>query len=105
MQDYTQCFHCGGVLCNWDASDDPWEEHARWFPRCQFVLLSKGEAFIEKCLRRHRLSSVSGTSFSFLQIARPCSFACLSAGQTGCLPNMFQGQARMSQMYAMTSVS
>ncbi|XP_077525641.1 death-associated inhibitor of apoptosis 2-like isoform X1 [Haemaphysalis longicornis] len=58
MQDYTQCFHCGGVLCNWDASDDPWEEHARWFPRCQFVLLSKGEAFIEKCLRRHRLSSV-----------------------------------------------
>ncbi|KAH7938373.1 hypothetical protein HPB49_022955 [Dermacentor silvarum] len=46
LQDYTKCFHCDGGLCNWDATDDPWEEHARWFPRCQFVLLSKGEAYV-----------------------------------------------------------
>ncbi|XP_077525645.1 death-associated inhibitor of apoptosis 2-like isoform X2 [Haemaphysalis longicornis] len=64
LQDYTKCFHCDGGLCNWDASDDPWEEHARWFPRCQFVLLNKGEAFIEQCLQRHRshLNSVAAST-------------------------------------------
>lgn len=64
LQDYTKCFHCDGGLCNWDASDDPWEEHARWFPRCQFVLLSKGEAFVEQCLQRHRshLNSVAAST-------------------------------------------
>lgn len=66
LQDYTKCFHCDGGLCNWDAADDPWEEHARWFPRCQFVLLSKGEAYIEQCLARHRshLNSVAAASSS-----------------------------------------
>lgn len=64
LQDYTKCFHCDGGLCNWDAADDPWEEHARWFPRCQFVLLSKGEAYIEQCLARHRshLNSVAAST-------------------------------------------
>lgn len=64
VQDFTKCFHCDGGLCNWDANDDPWEEHARWFPRCQFVLLSKGEAYVKDCLRRHQshLSAVAASA-------------------------------------------
>ncbi|XP_077488826.1 baculoviral IAP repeat-containing protein 7-like isoform X1 [Amblyomma americanum] len=66
VQDYTKCFHCDGGLCNWDSGDDPWEEHARWFPRCQFVLLAKGEAYINDCLRRHQshLNSVAASTSS-----------------------------------------
>ncbi|XP_075551488.1 putative inhibitor of apoptosis isoform X2 [Dermacentor variabilis] len=66
LQDYTKCFHCDGGLCNWDATDDPWEEHARWFPRCQFVLLSKGETYVEDCLQRHQshLSAVAASTSS-----------------------------------------
>ncbi|XP_022691753.1 baculoviral IAP repeat-containing protein 7-B-like isoform X2 [Varroa jacobsoni] len=53
MHDYTKCFHCDGGLCNWETGDDPWVEHARWFPECQFVQLSKGGAFIAECQQRH----------------------------------------------------
>lgn len=64
VNDYTKCFHCDGGLCNWDSNDDPWEEHARWFPRCQFVLLSKGETYVQDCLRRHQshLSAVAASA-------------------------------------------
>lgn len=30
--DRVKCFHCGGGLSDWKPSEDPWEEHARWFP-------------------------------------------------------------------------
>ncbi|KAL3257291.1 hypothetical protein MRX96_046499 [Rhipicephalus microplus] len=64
VNDYTKCFHCDGGLCNWDVNDDPWEEHARWFPRCQFVLLSKGESYVQDCLKRHQshLSAVAASA-------------------------------------------
>lgn len=47
--DKTCCFHCGLGVYRWNADDDPWTEHARWKPNCQFVLLRKGADFIEDC--------------------------------------------------------
>ncbi|XP_060072005.1 death-associated inhibitor of apoptosis 1-like [Ylistrum balloti] len=44
--DYTRCFFCGGGLRNWIDGDDPWVEHARWFPRCAYLRQSKGLDFI-----------------------------------------------------------
>ncbi|OWF43066.1 inhibitor of apoptosis protein-like [Mizuhopecten yessoensis] len=44
--DYTRCFFCGGGLRNWEPGDDPWTEHARWFPRCMYLLQNKGEDFV-----------------------------------------------------------
>ncbi|XP_033740086.1 death-associated inhibitor of apoptosis 1-like [Pecten maximus] len=44
--DYTRCFFCGGGLRNWEDGDDPWIEHARWFPRCGYLRQSKGIDFI-----------------------------------------------------------
>ncbi|CAC5397778.1 BIRC7_8 [Mytilus coruscus] len=35
--DLVRCFYCGGGLRNWDRSDDPWTEHKRWFPKCDFL--------------------------------------------------------------------
>ncbi|XP_023710490.2 baculoviral IAP repeat-containing protein 2 [Cryptotermes secundus] len=50
--DQTVCFHCGGGLKDWEETDDPWVEHAVWFPKCIHVVLIKGRTFIEEC---HRL--------------------------------------------------
>ncbi|XP_054837585.1 baculoviral IAP repeat-containing protein 7 [Eublepharis macularius] len=44
--DYVRCFHCDGALRNWERGDDPWMEHARWFPRCKFLLQSRGRDFV-----------------------------------------------------------
>jgi hypothetical protein len=47
--DQTVCFHCGGGLKDWEETDDPWVEHAVWFPKCLHVVLIKGRAFVEEC--------------------------------------------------------
>ncbi|XP_060086634.1 baculoviral IAP repeat-containing protein 7 isoform X1 [Heteronotia binoei] len=44
--DYVRCFYCDGALRNWERGDDPWMEHARWFPRCKFLLQSRGLTFV-----------------------------------------------------------
>lgn len=44
--DHVRCFHCNGGLRQWQKEDDPWFEHAKWFPKCQFVELVKGSQYI-----------------------------------------------------------
>ena len=51
MSDYVKCFYCDGGLCNWELGDDPWIEHAKWFPDCEFVQLNKSRIFVEDCKR------------------------------------------------------
>ncbi|XP_023367816.1 baculoviral IAP repeat-containing protein 7 [Otolemur garnettii] len=46
QQDKVRCFFCYGGLQSWKPGDDPWTEHAKWFPRCQFLLQSKGRDFV-----------------------------------------------------------
>ncbi|XP_061486998.1 baculoviral IAP repeat-containing protein 7 [Rhineura floridana] len=46
QEDYVKCFYCDGTLRSWEHGDDPLMEHARWFPRCQFLLQSRGRDFI-----------------------------------------------------------
>ena len=53
MSDHVKCFHCDGGLRNWVPGDDPWTEHARWFGRCGFLRLVKGEDFIQDVLRHN----------------------------------------------------
>ncbi|XP_045029942.1 baculoviral IAP repeat-containing protein 7-like isoform X1 [Daphnia magna] len=48
VNDHVNCFHCGSGLRNWEPDDDPWLEHARWFPQCRFVMLMKGEQYIKE---------------------------------------------------------
>ncbi|ELT99440.1 hypothetical protein CAPTEDRAFT_120337 [Capitella teleta] len=38
VQDRTQCAFCRGVLHRWESTDNPWEEHKKYFPSCPFVL-------------------------------------------------------------------
>uniref|UniRef100_A0A8W8JLJ2 RING-type domain-containing protein n=1 Tax=Magallana gigas TaxID=29159 RepID=A0A8W8JLJ2_MAGGI len=50
--DCTRCFFCGGGLRNWEAGDNPWFEHARWFPSCAFIRQIKGQEFIDLVQKR-----------------------------------------------------
>nr|KAG5693494.1 hypothetical protein BaRGS_006484 [Batillaria attramentaria] len=45
--DLVRCFYCKGGLKTWERSDRPWVEHSRWFPRCPFVRLCKGQKFVD----------------------------------------------------------
>nr|XP_045000970.1 baculoviral IAP repeat-containing protein 3 isoform X2 [Jaculus jaculus] len=44
--DDVKCFCCDGGLRCWDLGDDPWVEHAKWFPRCEYLIRTKGQEFI-----------------------------------------------------------
>ena len=48
IKDMVKCFFCNVGICNWDPIEEPIIEHARWFPRCPFIKLYKGNEFIEK---------------------------------------------------------
>lgn len=63
--DYTRCFHCGGGLRNWEAGDDPWVEHARWFPQCGFLKQNKGEKFIQAVLKKHNMDQKTNENSSY----------------------------------------
>ncbi len=47
-RDHVKCFYCDGGLRNWESSDDPWLEHARWFANCTYVILNKGDGFVKE---------------------------------------------------------
>lgn len=52
VDDAVRCFFCDGGLRNWTPSDDPWVEHARWFPRCPYLQEEKGSDFVASILQR-----------------------------------------------------
>ena len=50
LSDQVKCFYCDGGLRNWQSEDEPWKEHARWFDKCVFVRLVKGDDYIKDCV-------------------------------------------------------
>jgi len=50
--DRVKCWYCNGGLQNWDFDDDPWEEHAKWFPSCEFLLQKKGFDWVQTVTER-----------------------------------------------------
>ncbi|XP_040590710.1 baculoviral IAP repeat-containing protein 3 isoform X1 [Mesocricetus auratus] len=44
--DDVKCFCCDGGLRCWESGDDPWVEHAKWFPRCEYLIRIKGQEFV-----------------------------------------------------------
>ncbi|KAL3064417.1 hypothetical protein OYC64_000643 [Pagothenia borchgrevinki] len=51
--DNVKCFYCDGGLRNWEAGDDPWQEHAKWFPRCEFLIQARGREYISNIQDAH----------------------------------------------------
>ena len=48
VSDEVKCFHCDGGLKGWDPTDNPWMEHAKWYPYCRHLILLKGKEFIKE---------------------------------------------------------
>ncbi|XP_012585345.1 PREDICTED: baculoviral IAP repeat-containing protein 2 isoform X1 [Condylura cristata] len=62
--DDVKCFCCDGGLRCWESGDDPWMEHAKWFPRCEFLIRMKGQEFVDEIQARypHLLEQLLSTS-------------------------------------------
>lgn len=52
-RDTVQCFSCGGCLGNWEEGDDPWKEHAKWFPKCEFLQSKKSTEEINQYIQSY----------------------------------------------------
>lgn len=52
ISDRVVCFNCGMGLRSWDDEDAPWEEHAKYSPNCEYLILVKGRAFVDEVLRK-----------------------------------------------------
>lgn len=61
--DQVRCFHCDGGLRLWEREDDPWLEHARWFPHCGFLLLIKGQEFVDEA-RAVGVQNIVGSKYN-----------------------------------------
>ncbi|KAK3099619.1 hypothetical protein FSP39_007096 [Pinctada imbricata] len=58
-EDFTRCFFCGGGLREWEDEDDPWVEHARWYPKCVYIRQCKGDKFVQDIIEGKPLERVS----------------------------------------------
>lgn len=55
-RDRVKCYYCYGGLQNWAFEDEPWFEHAKWFPLCEYVLQNKGPEYVERV--NHRFANL-----------------------------------------------
>ncbi|XP_028385139.1 baculoviral IAP repeat-containing protein 1 isoform X1 [Phyllostomus discolor] len=63
-RDAVQCFSCGGCLGNWEDGDDPWKEHAKWFPECEFLQSKKSSEEITQYIQSYEgFVGVTGEHF------------------------------------------
>ncbi|KAM3938234.1 baculoviral IAP repeat-containing protein 1-like [Leptodactylus fuscus] len=66
-RDTVQCFSCGGCLGNWEENDDPWKEHAKWFPDCKFLQSNKTSDELQQYIGNYgAFVEVTGTSFRYI---------------------------------------
>lgn len=74
--DATKCFHCNTTLHSWDHNDNVWVEHARWSPRCGFLISQCGLDFV----RQHSGSGDDDENLSNLASSRLALEAHAEAG-------------------------
>lgn len=67
--DRVKCFSCGGGLKDWDDGDQPWEQHALWLSKCNFLKLIKGETYIQSVKEKYKTNdSCASTSTAATEI-------------------------------------
>ncbi|XP_070599213.1 baculoviral IAP repeat-containing protein 1-like [Erythrolamprus reginae] len=70
IKDTVQCFSCSGCLGNWEEGDDPWKEHAKWFPECEFLQRKKSRDEIKQYIQSY--SGFFGITGKHFTSARKC---------------------------------
>ncbi|KAH8283633.1 hypothetical protein KR018_010235 [Drosophila ironensis] len=97
--DQVRCFHCNIGLRSWQKDDEPWQEHAKWSPKCQFVLLAKGPAYVQEVLEataRSPLASAPALTADALMDAPPAKEALALGIDGGVVRNAIQRQLSAS---------
>ena len=51
--DVVRCFHCNGGLQHWEEFENPWYEHAKWYPLCEFLLRKQGVNYVKKVVKQN----------------------------------------------------
>ncbi|XP_056001655.1 death-associated inhibitor of apoptosis 2-like [Ostrea edulis] len=46
--DNTCCFYCNFGLHHWGAVDNPWIQHAYWYPHCPYLKCNKGKQWVRQ---------------------------------------------------------
>lgn len=62
--DQVLCYHCGVGVKDWEPDDDPWEQHAIWFPNCNYLLIAKGREYVKNIAGQSSSEDVSTLCFS-----------------------------------------
>ncbi|XP_063954181.1 baculoviral IAP repeat-containing protein 7-like [Lytechinus pictus] len=57
--DVVRCFHCGNGHRSWEEDDEPWSEHARSFPKCEWLLAMKGKIFVDEVQEHFKNAKVN----------------------------------------------
>lgn len=71
--DRVKCFSCGGGLKDWEAADEPWEQHAMWYSACEYLKLMKGEEYIAQCLAKKEAAAAEA---ELLEAAQSVEMSC-----------------------------
>lgn len=50
--DWVKCFYCNVSLHQWNYENDPFEEHAKWYPTCKFILQTMGPDYVHAAVER-----------------------------------------------------
>lgn len=46
--DQVLCYSCGVGVKDWEPDDDPWEQHAIWYPNCNHLHEVKGSKYVQE---------------------------------------------------------
>jgi len=90
-RDRVKCWYCNGGLQNWDRYDNPWFEHAKWFPQCEFLLQQKGPEFVENVTSRF-------TNLNRPNIFNPVSLSASNIKQSTSLPKIVDPKENQRQL-------
>jgi baculoviral IAP repeat-containing protein 7/8 len=55
--DQVLCYSCGVGVKDWEPDDDPWEQHAIWYPDCDHLRQVKGSKYVQEITRGQFISS------------------------------------------------
>ena len=53
IDDAVQCFACGIILHSFEINDNIFIEHTRFSPKCIFILLMRGNMYVQKVLNKY----------------------------------------------------
>jgi baculoviral IAP repeat-containing protein 7/8 len=94
--DRVICFSCNGGLKDWEENDDPWEQHAMWYEKCEYLKLMKGDDFIKttrgasqpstNAVEERQKSTTEKELSNELKESKLCLICCVNEYNTTFLP-------------------